>query len=110
MGIFDNIKNELGRRNSEARIRRQTENAERTQRREPKEDEDMFGSYGRQAGRLVDRAYQTFTDPQRKAEGKRLLIGGIKHGIGMTARGVLGPRQATTMPKQTIIIKRRKKK
>ena len=109
MGIFDDIKNELGRRNSEARIRRQTENAERTQRQETNK-EDIFDRYSRQAGRLAARTYDTFTDPQRKAEGKRILIGGIKHGVGMTARGVLGPRQTTTMPKQTIIIKRRKKK
>ena len=109
MGIWDDIKTSIGQQDSERRIQRHTKHAERTQRQETNK-EDIFDRYSRQAGRLAARTYDTFTDPQRKAEGKRLLIGGIKHGVGMTARGVLGPRQATTMPKQTIIIKRRKKK
>lgn len=113
---MDDLRSARGRRDSERRINMHTKAATvRQTNTDPDDDlEATLQHYQNRATRLVYRAYDTTQN--RKAEGKVILIGAIKHGIGVTTRTFLGPRQTTakaSKPKianPTIKLKTKRKK
>lgn len=85
MGIGDR----LARRKVENRIRRKSI---------PREQVDPEAELDAMVQNVQDRAYRIgkriFDASQaRKTEGKQILKGWVKHGIGETYRGVVGPKQ-----------------
>ncbi len=102
---MDDLKSLRGRRDSERRIQHHTKTSI-TRQNTPSDDSDLetyLTHYTNQASRLVARTYETFTDPDRKKEGKAILTNTIWHGVGVGARTLLGPRKQTqTSTKSTI--------
>lgn len=87
------IKTILGRRRSEQRIRRRTRRASRKPVNTEADIDRIVQPYIRRAGRIANKVVNTTQD--RKAEGKVVLKGWIKHGIGVSYRGLVGSKRPT---------------
>lgn len=102
----------LGRRRSETRIRRRTRMTDKLASLPAYDAEEEID---RTVRNLSNRAYNVgnriYTTTQaRKAVGKQVLFSTVKSGVGIVARGVLGPSKKHLAQQQTLQNKKRQRR
>lgn len=91
------VRTSLARRRNENRIRRKTRSFDRKTYDTETELDQMIDQYSNGAYRLGKRMFDM--SQARKAEGKQILKQTLKHGIGVTYRGIMGSKK--TSPKKS---------